>query len=259
MFTRLTSLFFVGLFALSLLAAACGSGGDSGSNGVSIAPSAASPEATPVPPTATPPPPTPTPVIVRRDIFADHLVIPSLKIDSRVQPSQTIPYVDSPLPGCPADTDSTETLVVPTSGIATPAKGEEGLENKAWIFGHSRYLGAPQTFFALQNINIGDEVIVDGTDRQTNARLTNQRFIINRIYVTDTDSGGKLLGADDISQMPHMPQVILQTSVRESGPGKQWILDRDRLTAKAKVQVEGDINDPCKYLLMFAFGDLVPQ
>jgi hypothetical protein len=257
MFTRLTSLTLIGLFCVSVLAAACGSG--DGGNGVTISTTAAPPAATAVPPTATPPPPTPTPVIVRRDIFADHLVIPSLKIDAPVQPSQTIPYVDTPLPGCPGDTKSTDTLVVPTSGVATPAKGEEGLENKAWIFGHSRYLGAPQTFFALQNINIGDEVIIDGKDRATNARVTNQRFIINRIYITDTDSGGELLSSDSPEQIPHMPQVILQTSVRESGAGKQWILDRDRLTAKAKVQVDGDINDPCKYLLMFAFGDLVPQ
>jgi hypothetical protein len=255
--TRLSSLAVVGLFCVAVLAGACGGGGDSG---VTISQTSPEAPATAVPPTATPlPTPTPTPVIVRRDIFADHLVIPSLKIDAPVQPSQTIPYVDTPLPGCPGDTTSTDTLVVPTSGVATPAKGEEGLENKAWIFGHSRYLGAPQTFFALQNINIGDEVIIDGKDRATNARLTNQRFIINRIYITDTDSGGELLSADSPEQIPHMPQVILQTSVRESGAGKQWILDRDRLSAKAKVQVDGDINDPCKYLLMFAFGDLVPQ
>lgn len=257
MFPRLTSVALAGLFCISLVAAACGSG--NGGSGVTISGTAVSEVKTPAPPTATPlPPPTPTPVIVRRDIFADRLVIPSLKIDAPVQPSQTIPYVDTPLPGCPRDTKSTETLVVPTSGIATPAKGEEGLENKAWIFGHSRYLGGPQLFFSLQNINIGDEVIVDGTDRQTKARLTNQRFIIKQIYVTDTDSGGELIGADSIEQMPHMPQVILQTSVRESGPGKQWIFDRDRLTAKAKVKVDGDINDPCKYLLLFAIGDLVP-
>jgi len=259
MFTRLTSLSFLALFGLAMLAVACGSGGDGGS-GASISQTAATPEIkTPLPPTATAlPPPTPTPVIVRRDIFADHLVIPSLKIDARVQPSQTIPYVDSPLPGCPGDTKNTETLVVPTSGVATPAKGEDGLENKAWIFGHSRYLGAPQTFFALQNINIGDDVIVDGTDRQTKARLTNQRFVINRIVITDADKGGELLGTDSIEQMPHIPQVILQTSVRESGAGKQWIFDRDRLTAKAQTVVDGDINSPCKYLLLFVFGDLTP-
>lgn len=258
MFPRLASVSLVALVLFSLAGVACGSGGGGGS-GVTISPNSPSEGATPLAPTATPlPPPTPTPVIVRRDIFADRIVIPSLRIDSRVQPSETIPYVDRPLPGCPGDTKNTETLVVPTSGVATPAKGEEGLENKAWIFGHSRYLGAAQTFFALQNISIGDEVILDGTDRQTKARLTNQRFIINRIYITDTDSGGELLGHDSIDQMPHMPQVILQTSVRESGPGKQWIFDRERLTAKAKVQVEGDVNDPCKYLLLFVFGDLAP-
>src|ERR1044071_3210858 len=184
MVTRLTSLVLFVLFCLSLLVAACGGGG--GDTGVTISQTSPEAGATALPPTATPlPPPTPTPVIVRRDIFADHLVIPSLKIDAPVQPSQTIPYVDTPLPGCPGDTKNTETLVVPTSGVATPAKGEDGLENKAWIFGHSRYLGAPQTFFVLQNINVGDEVIIDGKDRATNARLTNQRFIVNKIYISD--------------------------------------------------------------------------
>src|SRR4051794_31159570 len=118
MFTRLTSFALVGLFCLSVLASACGSGGDS-SPGVTISLTAVPEAATPAAPTATPlPPPTPTPVIVRRDIFADHLVIPSLKIDAPVVPSQTIPYVDTPLPGCPGDTKSTDTLVVPTSGVA---------------------------------------------------------------------------------------------------------------------------------------------
>src|SRR5689334_326839 len=139
MFTRLTSFALAAFVSLSVLAVACGSGG--GDSGVTISQGSPSEAATPVPPTATPlPPPTPTPVIVRRDIFANHIVIPSLKIDAPVVPSQTIPYVDSPLPGCPGDTKNTETLVVPTSGLATPAKGEDGLENKAWIFGHSRYL-----------------------------------------------------------------------------------------------------------------------
>jgi hypothetical protein len=239
---------------LTVFTLACGPGG--GESGVRIELATSPVPATTAVPAVVAPPPTPTPVIVRRDIFADHISIPALKLDAPVQPSQTIPYVDSPLPGCPGDTRNTETVVVPTSGVATPAKAEDGLENKAWIFGHSRYLGAPQLFFSLQNINIGDEVIVDGTDRQTKERLTHQRFIVNRIVIADADTGGDLIGANSPDQMPHMPQVIQQTSVRESGPGKQWIFDRARLTGKAQVAVQGDINDPCKYLLLFVFADM---
>src|SRR5690242_1415571 len=79
--------------------------------------------------------PTATPVpIIRQDILASQLTIPSLGIDSRVQLAQEVPYVDQPLPGCPGD-DSETTLTVPNSGIATPDKLVEGLENKAWILG----------------------------------------------------------------------------------------------------------------------------
>ena len=37
----------------------------------------------------------------------------------------------------------------------------------------------------------------------------------------------------------------------EDGPGKQWILDQQKLLAKARNLVEGNLNDPCKYLLLF--------
>jgi hypothetical protein len=207
--------------------------------------------ATAVPPTATATVvPTATPVpIIRQDILASQLTIPSLGIDSRVQLAQEVPYIDSPLPGCPGD-DSETTLTVPNSGVATPDKLVEGLENKAWILGHSRFAGVAQTFFALQDINLGDEVIVSGKDRETGAAVEGKRFIVDGIYLTDTDSGEEILN-NDTGVIPPKPLVVLQTSVREDGAGKQWILDRAKLTAKAKTVIEGDINDPCKYLLLF--------
>jgi len=246
------------VLALVLLlgAVACGGSGSSSADNsgiqVAVAPTATE---IPLPPT---PIPTPTPVpIIRRDILASRLTIPSINIDSPVGLSQTIPYVDNPLPGCPKD-DSTTTLTVPNSGIVTPATNEEGLENKAWIFGHSRYANVPQLFFALQNINVGDELFVDGTDRQTKEKLTRQRFVVSKIYIADSDSGGDLIGANTPDQIPRMPQVILQTSIREDGGGKAWLLDRAKLEAKAQTIVKGDIEDRCKYLLLFVVADSKP-
>jgi hypothetical protein len=198
--------------------------------------------------------PTATPVpIDREDILASRLTIPSLGIDSAVQLAQEIPYVDMPLPGCPAHPDDTSTLTVPNSGIATPEELVDGLENKAWILGHSRFAGVAQTFYSLQNISLGDELFVSGENRVSGAAIEGKRFVVDGIYLTDTDSGEELLN-NDPGVVPPKPIVVLQTSVREDGPGKQWILDEAKLMGKAKNLIEGDINDPCKYLLLFVFA-----
>jgi hypothetical protein len=206
-------------------------------------------------PTAAPSPtpePTPTPRVVRQDIRATHLSVPAVGIDADVQPSQTIPYTYVPRPGCPPrDTEETETVTVPSQGIATPEDGLEGLENKAWIFGHSRWLGAAGTFLALQDVDLGDEVIVDGVDRETGDTLSDLRFVVDGLYLADTDSGELILNAAEPADIPPEPVVILQTSVREDGAGKAWILDRQTLLDKTVNTVEGDLDDPCKYLLLF--------
>ena len=183
--------------------------------------------------------------------MAKRLVIPSIGIDAPVQPSQTIPYTDQPLAGCPARPQDTETLVVPDHAIATPADSEAGLENKIWIFGHSRLSNQPQLFYGLQDVNLGDELFIDGVDKGTGEQIAHQRFVVNGIYLADDDSGETLLNAARPQDIPRLPEVVLQTSVREDGPGKQWLFDRDKLTAKAKNIVQGDLNDPCKYLLLF--------
>jgi hypothetical protein len=191
---------------------------------------------------------------VRRDLQATQLRIPALGIDSVVQKARTIPYVDVPIPGCPSHPEDTETLEVPHSGITTPADNLDGLENKAWIFGHSRWLGASQTFFKLEDLNLGDELSIDAIDRVNGETLKDQRYRVSDIYLTDTHSGSDLITATSESDIPSEPIVILQTSVREDGPGKQWILSQSKLMSKAKVVVAGELSDPCKYLLLFVFA-----
>jgi len=238
-------------FALCVTVA-CGSGGtDNDSTGTQAPPTARPPTEVPASPT---PAATPTPVPLRKDIQATRLSIPAIGLDAPVQRSETVPYVYVPPPGCPLRPDDTSTVTVPNQGIATPVENLEGLENKAWIYGHSRWLGVAGLLFRLQDLNPGDEVVVDGVERGTGERLERQKFVVDGLYLTDVDSGGTLINATKPSEIPSKPQVILQTSVREDGPGKQWILDRDKLLSKSKNLVQGDLNDTCKYLLLFVFA-----
>ena len=120
-----------------------------------------------------------------------------------------------PPPGCPGEPKDTTTLTVPNSGITTPADAIEGLENKAWVLGHSRWAGVNQLLYVLQDINLGDEVIIDGVDRMTGEALAGQRFVVDAIYLTDIDSGETLINAAGPQDIPREPTVISQTSVRE--------------------------------------------
>lgn len=204
--------------------------------------------------TATPQPTPPSPQLGQAGIRASRLAIPALGIDVAVQASQVILDTSPPTPGCPPTPAGQETFTVPEQGIATPVAAIEGLENKAWIFGHSRWLGAPGVFYRLQDINVGDELFVDGVDRTTGERLAGRRFVVDGLYLTDIESGGRLVTAESAADIPARPVVILQTSVREDGAGKQWILDQQKTLAKSRNLVEGDLNDPCKYLLLFVFA-----
>jgi hypothetical protein len=205
------------------------------------------------------PSPTATPEVVRQDIRATRLSIPVLGIDSEVQGSMTVPYTYVPPPGCPPrDTEETQTVTVPNQGIATPADNLEGLENRAWIFGHSRWLGVEGLFYGLLELNPGDELFIDGVDRDTGAAISGKRFVVDGLYLADTDSGETLLNAEAPEDIPAEPEVVLQTSVREDGAGKPWILDQATLLAKATNTVEGDLDDPCKYLLLFVTARPAP-
>jgi len=212
----------------------------------------------PHPPTASPATATPTttasPAPQAVDIRASRLAIPSLRIDAEVQPSLVVPDTSLPTPGCPTPPSGSTTFTVPAQGIATPVEKIDGLENKAWIFGHSRWQGEPGVFFRLQDVNMGDEIFVDGVDRRTGERITGRRFVVSGLYLTDIEAGGRLVTAANPAEVPAKPVVILQTSVREDGANKQWILDQQKVMAKSRNMIEGDINDPCKYLLLFVFA-----
>jgi len=222
----------------------------------------AAPEATAtiVPPTVEPTPaPTATPTVVRQDIRPTRLTIPALDIDQPVVLSQTVPYVYVPEPGCPpAPADDDTTLTVPNQGIATPAELLDGLENKAWIFGHSRWLGVPGVLFNLHDLDVGDELFIDGVDRASGAAVEDKRYVVEGLYLSDVDTGGPFLTNDDPSEIPLAPQVVLQTSVRERGAGRAWILDRAKLMAKAQNVIVGDADDPCRYLLLFVVATFSP-
>lgn len=142
--------------------------------------------------------------------------------------------------------------VVPNHGVVTPGPRILSMENKVWIMGHSSWQGVPQDMFSLQNINIGDEVILDVQDRESREPYNNVRFTIQDLVVTDISGGGKLLNNGE--EAPIFPYLMMQTSVRENGEGKKWILDRDLLMSKARIFIEGSIDDPSKYLLLFANG-----
>lgn len=196
----------------------------------------------------------PTPGPLLQDLRVTRLTIPALGIDSEVQLSQVIPDTSSAPPGCPALPPGQETLTVPERGLATPEVAFEGLENKAWVFGHSRWQGEPGLLAALEDIAVGDELIVDGVDRQTGAPITRQRYVVEGLYLTDRESGGDLVTADGPGEIPSRPLVILQTSVRETGENRSWLLDPEKVLAKASNLIEGDVDDPCKYLLLFVIA-----
>lgn len=196
----------------------------------------------------------PTPELLLQDLRVTRLTIPALGIDSEVQLSQAIPDTSTVPPGCPAPPPGQQTLTVPERGLATPEVAFEGLENKAWVFGHSRWQGVPGVLGALEEINVGDELTVDGVDRQTGAPITGQRYVVEGLYLTDRESGGELVTADGPAEIPSRPLVILQTSVRETGENRSWILDQEKVLAKASNLIEGDVDDPCKYLLLFVIA-----
>lgn len=214
------------LLLVMLLVAGCAS---------SSAPATATPSPTAPPAAAvatvtatTSPTSSPTPEPLLQDLRVTRLTIPALGIDSEVQLSQAIPDTSTVPPGCPAPPPGQQTLTVPERGIATPEVAFEGLANKAWIFGHSRWQGVPGVLGALEDIDVGDELMVDGVDRQTGAPITGQRYVVEGLYLTDRESGGELVTADGPEEIPPRPLVILQTSVRETGENRPWLLDEEK-------------------------------
>jgi hypothetical protein len=139
---------------------------------------------------------------------------------------------------------------VPEQGVATPEDEFEGHEYRSWIFGHSRWQSRAGLFFALQDAAPGHEVVVDGIDRGSGEQLTALRYVVDALYLTDLGSGSSLV-AEPPGVAPSASAVVLQTSARESGPARAWLLDEQKVRSRSQNLVEGDLEDPCKYLLLF--------
>lgn len=180
-----------------------------------------------------------------RSLLVTHLVIPALGIAADVEASGLVPAGAAP-PGCPPVEPGTETFAVPARGIATPAEPIDGVV--AWIFGHSRWQGDPGLFSSLIDLARGDELLLDGADRDSGDVVNGRKAVVESLYLVDMQSGRQLL-ADLADESPS--RVILQTSVREHGPGRPWIFDRDTVLARTTNLVAGDLDDPCRYLLLF--------
>ncbi len=70
--------------------------------------------------------------------------------------------------GCPPKQVSGPSIRQTTDlGIATTDVAIPGVENKAHVFGHSRWQGVQGVFFAIQYLSDGDKILVDGIDRNT--------------------------------------------------------------------------------------------
>ncbi|NIR60340.1 MAG: hypothetical protein GWO02_12900, partial [Gammaproteobacteria bacterium] len=66
---------------------------------------------------------------------------------------------------------------MPNHGIATPEQAIDGLDNAAWIFGHSRWQSQPGLFHGLQELAPGDELIVAGVHRGSGEPVDGQSFV----------------------------------------------------------------------------------
>ena len=189
----------------------------------------------------------------RRDIEATHLEISTLNIDLPVQLVPVGHY--SGQVGCPPHYVDGPSLAAPDYGIATPNQPIEGVENKVWIFGHSRWQGVETDFHRLEDLNLGDQVIIDGTDRQTGQQYSNLVFTMTHLYLADQDAGSDLIKAPSEEAVPIRPEVVINTSARENGVGKAWILDQSKVLSKAENLVQGDLADPCRYLELWIVAE----
>ena len=85
---------------------------------------------------------------------------------------------------------------------------------------------------------------MDGVDRVTGEALAAQRYVASGIYLAGIDSGYTFLNADDASETPPEPIVVLQTSVRERGAGRPADPGPVDVLPKAENLVQGDLDAP---------------
>ncbi len=150
---------------------------------------------------------------------------------------------------------------VPNSGIATP-NGERLLSrsNKIIVFGHSAWKNKPEVLGDLENINFDEIVSIKATIPSRQVSYDRLDFTVERKILADIESGEIFLR----NFTPEFPTIIIQTTVRENGlteteRPKKWILDKARLKEDSESIIEGDENDPKKYLIVFVIGKLTPE
>lgn len=150
---------------------------------------------------------------------------------------------------------------VPNSGIASP-NGERLLRgsNKIIVLGHSAWKNKPEVLGDLEDINYDELVSIKATIPSRQVSYDRLDFKVYRKILADIESGETFLR----NFTPEFPTIIIQTTVRENGltetgKPKKWILDKDKLKGDSESIIEGDENDPNKYLIVFVIGKLTPE
>jgi hypothetical protein len=180
--------------------------------------------------------------VIRRNIKPTKLWIPSIGIENLNVIGQRL---DNGNVSAPHD-----------GSIATNENTHPNLDNVLWLFAHSRVKGERKPFYALQYINIDDEIVIDAEDRNTKEAYINLTFKVDKMYLADRESAERLLNHVPPHETPRQPILLLQTSVRQEWD-TNWILDPQNLQPKAENLVGGDINDLSKYLFLFVTSRLV--
>jgi hypothetical protein len=175
--------------------------------------------------------------------FAKRLVIPKIGIDQEVQLTTF--------------NESRNTWETPDIGIATPLLDSRSQYKPGdfWIFGHSRYRGKAQTFFHLDELDIGDEIQIDVIPQITCPEQL--KFKVKKIILSD-----ELF-------YPDGKTILLQTSAkpsenRKEGWSNHWILNKEKILAKAEVIIRGksnnpNLDDPTDYFNLYVVGEQVEE
>ena len=181
------------------------------------------------------------PRAVRLTIVPTGLAIPALGIDAPIAPAEL--------------SDGGHEIVVPESGLVSPNRllGDDAI-NRIWVLGHSRGHLVPQLLYTVGDLEAGDHIEVAGSDLATGRPLPTLTFEVERLVVADVETTGKYV----YGPPPDAPQLVIQTSARQAWD-PAWILDRERLLAKAELDLAGDIDDLARYLLLLVTARLQPE
>lgn len=192
---------------------------------------------------------------LRLNIIPETLLIPSLGINNVEIIRSYIKKVIQP--------DGSIKLIpdVPNTGVATTNYDRlSNRINKISVFGHSAWKDTRGVLGKLENINLGDTVTIKATIPSRQKTYDQLDFVVDKILLADIESGRTFL----LNETPDLPIIIIQTTVRENGLTeagvvKKWILDKDKIKGNTESIIEGDENDPEKYLLLFVIGKLTPE